>query len=52
MRITKDTKLNAGSCTFCDRTNYSKVYVLKAEKNGCTIVRVCKKCMDEIKSKI
>jgi len=54
MRITLDTKLNAGSCSFCDRTNYRKVYVLKSDaaSNGSTIVRVCKKCLKEIKSKI
>ena len=51
MRIMKDTKLNAGSCNFCDRTNYRKVYVLTAGTNGSTKVRVCKACMKEIKSK-
>ena len=51
MNIKEDTKLNAGSCTFCDRTNYRKVYVLKSG-SGSAIVRVCKNCMKKIKSKV
>ena len=51
MTIKLDTKLNAGSCSFCDRTNYRKVYVLQAERNGSTRVRCCRKCLKEIKSK-
>ena len=51
MRIIKDTKLNAGSCNFCDRHDYRKVYVLQAEGNGNLKVRICKACLKEIKSK-
>jgi hypothetical protein len=52
MTITKDTKHNAGSCTFCARTNYTKVYVLQAEGNGSAKVRICKACWKEMKAKI
>lgn len=46
--IKRGIRSYVGDCTFCIRTGYKYVWVLKG-KATTTQVRICKKCLKEIK---
>ena len=46
--IKKITKLQAGSCNFCNADNYTKVTEVCGNHNGCLVVRFCNTCLNEL----